>query len=783
MAASSPSNPLNPSNSDLSVQLIDKILGAGWQSFGGNPSGFIQTILGVYDSALFAVVALIGIYSLMMGITEAAHDGVPLGKRYSKWMPFRIIAAGAFLAPVSNGISIVQAIFLWVAGMGIGLADQVWNTGIQYLVKSGPAVVYSMDTGTEVAKDALQSLVCQAWVNDNYYYIAQGKQVDMNGNPLAPPPSNWITEKPTSGTFTITNPSQTGYGSYFGAAPGGSVTTNVTEGISFDGSFGTGIPPGACGAFTYGYDSSTPGSSLMSSGQANALKQMLSTLAPLANAIVGTPSASGTPASGAPTMPNPAPLFQAVNNYQTAVAKAAASVASQGSNSAELKQWQTTAQQAGWLAAGSFYYSFSHQNQRLSALVSKKWQYQGVALDAFAEIPGNGTFSLKNALSSTAGYTKILDQAGNFAGNPPTAAQMATASGTVSTGSSMWSKFLNIFSSPFTGLVTSFATMMTENGDPVLTMQSYGNTIIDAGEAVIVATTAASAAAGAAKGGVKGAAHIPIVGGIIGAVGGAMTGAGDAALRSILPLIYAVTFSLIVFGAGLAYLSPMLPFLFFNFGALLWALILVEGLIAIPLWGIAHANPEGEGFISGEARAGYLKLMDIFIRPALLVMGFFAVYFLADAWMYLVNNGFGAMVAGVTAGSLTGIVGMLSLLLSLNILMIGGMGKLFHFSFVSLPPQVLAWVGAHAAHSEPASFPPDDKAASSGMSSGAQTVATGAGGAAVGMAVREETSGASRASGRGAGTSEAGSPGGGGSLIQPKTDGAGNLNDPAQGQS
>ena len=562
------SNPLTPSNSDLSVQLLDKILGAGWQSFGGNPSGFFQSILGVFDSALFAVVAVIGVYSLMMGITESAHDGVPLGKRYSRWMPFRIVAAGAFLAPVSNGISIVQAVFLWIAGMGIGLADQVWTAGTQYLVQSGPAVVYSMDTGTELAKNALHSLVCQAWVNNNYYYVAQGKQTDLNGNPLAPPPSNWITENSTSGTFTITNPQSSGYGSYFGAAPGGSVTQQVTEGVSFDGSQGTGIPPGACGSFTYGYNSSTPGSSLMSSAQAAALKQMLSTLAPLANAIVGTPTASGTPATGAPTLPDPGPLFKAVNDYQTAVAKAAASVASQGSNAAMLSQWQATAQQAGWLAAGSFFYSFSHQNQRLSALVSKKWQYTGPAVDSFAEIPGNGTFSLKNALSSTAGYTKILDQAGNFAGNPPSAAQMATANGTVSTGSSMWAKFLTLVSSPFTALVSSYATMTIENGDPLLTMQSYGNNIIDAAEAIAVATTATAVATGAVKNGVKGLSNIPVIGGIIGGVGGAFAGASDSALKAVLPLIYAVIFTLIVFGAGLAYLTPMLPFIFFNRGLL-----------------------------------------------------------------------------------------------------------------------------------------------------------------------------------------------------------------------
>lgn len=760
MAASS--NPLTPSNSDLSVQLLDKIFGAGWQSFSGNPSGFFQTILGVYDSALFAVVAVIGVYALMMGLAEAAHDGVPLGRRYSKWMPFRIITAGAFMAPVANGISVVQAVFLWVSGMGIGLADNVWNVGTQYLIKSGPAIVYSTDTGTEVAKDALQALVCQAWVNNNYYYLSQGKQTDLSGNPLASPPSNWIQENPTSTTFTITNPASTGYGSYFGAPPGGSVTTSVTEGVSFDGSAGTGIPVSACGAFTYSYDSSTPGSSLMSAAQASALKNMLSTLAPLANKIVGTPSSSGTPATGAPTLPDPAPLFQAVNAYQTAVGKAAAAVASQGSNATALNQWQATAQQAGWLSAASFYYSFAHQNQRLSALVSKKWQYTGPAIDSFAEIPGIGNFSLKNALSSTAGYTKILDQVGNFAGNPPTPAAMATASGTVSTGSSMWAKFLNLISSPFISLVNAYSVMTTENGDPLLTMQAYGNNIIDAAEAIAIATTATAAATGAVKSGVNGLSHIPLVGGIIGGVGGVFAGASNEALKSVLPLIYAVIFTLIVFGAGLAYLSPMLPFIFFNWGVLLWTLILLEGLIAIPLWGIAHAQPEGEGFISGEAKAGYLKVLDVLIRPSLLILGFFMVFELSDALMFLINNGYGAMISGLTAGSLTGVVGMLSLLLGLNILIIGGMSKLFHFSFVSLPGQVLSWVGAHASHGDLSSFPPDDKSASAGMSGGAKTVATAASGAAVGMAVEGGTG--------------SGAPGRG------KASGGGILNDPAMDQ-
>lgn len=777
------SNPLTPSNSDLSVQLLDKILGAGWQSFGGNPSGFFQSILGVFDSALFTIVAVIAIYSLMMGITEAAHDGVPLGKRYSKWMPFRIVAAGAFLAPVSNGISIVQAVFLWIAGMGIGLADQVWTTGTQYLITSGPAVVYSMETGTELAKNALHSLVCQAWVNNNYYYLAQGKQVDLNGNPLAPPPPNWIRENPTSGTFTITNPSQTGYGSYFGASPGGSVTTNVTEGISFDGTTGTGLPPQACGAFSYGYDSSTPGSSLMSSAQANALKQMLSTLVPLANAIVGTPTASGTPASGAPTMPDPSPLFQAVNNYQNAVAKAAASVASQGSNASSLSAWQSQAQTGGWLTMGAFYYAFTHQNEALSRLVSRKWSYQGVAVDSFADIPGNGTFSLKNVLSSVDGYTKILDQAGNFAGNPPTAAQMATASGEASNGTSGWGKVLSILSGPMTGLITSFATMTTENGDPLLTLQSYGNTIITAGETILVGSSALLAAVGAQKGVSNGVSHIPVIGGVIGAVGGAISGAESGVLKIVVPVILMIAVPLIVLGAGLAYITPALPFLYITFGTLWWVLFLIEGLVAIPLWGIAHANPEGEGFLSQEARTGYLHVLHIFLKPAFMVFGFFASFMIIEALMTLVTNGFGAMVSGLTAGSFTGIVGMISLLFILNVIVGGGMALVFQQTLLRFDHWIVSWVGLHAPD---APVPQVDHHA--GISTLGQMGSTGVGAYSGTIAgnieakEREERASAQKSS---AGSGDHAGQGGRESTnesMRSKPDGGGNLNESAQGQ-
>ena len=94
---------------------------------------------GVYDSVLFAVLGMIVLYSLLVGIAEASQEGVPLGRRYSRWMPFRIVTTAGFLTlmPAAGGLSLAQAAVLWIVSMSVGFADQVWTAGVTYLVKSG----------------------------------------------------------------------------------------------------------------------------------------------------------------------------------------------------------------------------------------------------------------------------------------------------------------------------------------------------------------------------------------------------------------------------------------------------------------------------------------------------------------------------------------------------------------------------------------------------------------------------------------------------------------------
>lgn len=656
------------------------------------------------------MLGVIAVYSLLMGIAEASQDGVPLGRRYSRWMPVRIVAAGAFLAPVPPaGISIVQSVIMWLVGMSVGFADNVWTAGAQYLIKGGPAVVVNSNTGTELAKDALQSLVCQNFVNSEYYYIGQGTQYNgtdpLNPNSpaqiLPPMPGQYVQEQQQTSTFTITNPQTSGYGpSFFGSQPGGTSTQNIINQIGFNGAAASGLPPGVCGSFTFSYNSwhTTPVSESIASAQSTALTQMLSTLAPLAVQIVNAPGAgvTTTSVSSTPQLPNPQPLYTAINNYQNAISAAAASAASQGSNASVLQTWLSTATSGGWITAGSFFYSFAKQNQRLSELVGKRWAYQGVSVDSLAE-PSNGTYGLKNVLASTAAYTKMLDSSTNMVGNPPTPGQIADASGSVSSGSSAWTKIINFVASPLTGIITSFSSMTLQNGDPVLTAASLGNVVIDGTESALAVISGAVVGTKSLNTVAKNSSNIPILGGFIGGVAGAATGAAAAVAKVGWKFVFMIAVPLLVFGAGLAYILPALPFILFIKGVLSWLFSIFESLFASPVWGIFHAQPEGEGFLHESVRTGYLKILELFLRPVLMVVGFFIFFLLYQSLAYLILQGFSGMIMGITAGSLNGIVAMITFLGILDFLMISTMYYLGKLCIVDLPSLIIGWAGGHGA--------------------------------------------------------------------------------------
>jgi len=105
--------------------------------------------------------------------------------------------------------------------------------------------------------------------------------------------------------------------------------------------------------------------------------------------------------------------------------------------------------------------------------------------------------------------------------------------------------------------------------------------------------------------------------------GSALIGVGLAA--TVAPGLNLAIFSLagMCYTAGftLAYYLPAIPIIFWVLGIVGWLIMVLEAVVAAPLWAASHVLPEGEGFAGPPARQGYMLLLALLIRPVLMVIG------------------------------------------------------------------------------------------------------------------------------------------------------------------
>ena len=120
------------------------------------------------------------------------------------------------------------------------------------------------------------------------------------------------------------------------------------------------------------------------------------------------------------------------------------------------------------------------------------------------------------------------------------------------------------------------------------------------------------------------------------------------------------TMGLITIGiaAILYYVLPMLPFIYFIFAASGWIKSIFEAMVAMPLWALAHLRIDGEGLPGQGATNGYFLLMEIFLRPILILVGFLASISMFAASVNTLNLIFDLVVANIggnSSGSTDGI--------------------------------------------------------------------------------------------------------------------------------
>jgi defect in organelle trafficking protein DotA len=82
---------------------------------------------------------------------------------------------------------------------------------------------------------------------------------------------------------------------------------------------------------------------------------------------------------------------------------------------------------------------------------------------------------------------------------------------------------------------------------------------------------------------------------------------------------------------------PMIPYIIFIFGAVAWIFLVIEAVLAGPLVALIMTSPEGEGLLGNKGEQGLILLVNLFLRPSLMIIGFITGIALSYVNIWMLN--------------------------------------------------------------------------------------------------------------------------------------------------
>lgn len=103
----------------------------------------------------------------------------------------------------------------------------------------------------------------------------------------------------------------------------------------------------------------------------------------------------------------------------------------------------------------------------------------------------------------------------------------------------------------------------------------------------------------------------------------------------------------LVIGFLLYYVIPFMPFLYFFFAVGGWVKGIFEAMVGVPLWALAHLRIDGEGLPGPGGSYGYFLILEIFLRPFMIVLGLLASITIYAAMVRVLNDIFYLVVSNI----------------------------------------------------------------------------------------------------------------------------------------
>ncbi len=118
-----------------------------------------------------------------------------------------------------------------------------------------------------------------------------------------------------------------------------------------------------------------------------------------------------------------------------------------------------------------------------------------------------------------------------------------------------------------------------------------------------------------------------------------MLPAGQGLLQALMPVVTVWMGIMLGVGFTAAFYAPFVPFLIFSFAGIGWLISVIESMVAAPIVALGVIMPEGHDTF-GKSEPAFMLLLNVFLRPSMMVLGFIFGIILSYVGVWVMNAGF-----------------------------------------------------------------------------------------------------------------------------------------------
>ncbi len=688
LAAEAPSL-FTPVEGDKSLIYLGAIFGNQLVA-GGTDMQLFSHVFEVFNAGCLTIGVTICIYTIIVGTLHTAAQGKPLGEKWNGvWIPLRTVMGISLLVPkAGTGYCMAQYCVMWLVIQGVGLADSIWSKSLDYFIAGGAIYSNSQEkAGSYMNKGNL----------DNTFSLEQFILV----NTACVAAHNAGPDAKLFGKYEIYSTDDDLQINFGNPDLWGGASSSADAGFE-------------CGSIAMPLiDNTLPNYDLILATYNNAFEAMAIGLADIGEFLASEEGSDEDQWSvHLPVIQSIAVTF--INQLAGASAILFPSDTAHGGkyreNLEDLKKY-------GWIMAGNYYMTLSHFQDELTTIkiiipntvitdpsLNSEEKYATAILNA-KEFWGDPDF----VMSTPERYAKTFDgwpaeykydtipgytdewsedaiENKNYGVNKNDLEdiknhlrQLGALGGAVdATGSGKTASMSPIY------YMDQITGVEGENGgvrDPILRAAKFGKKLTDTAVAMIMIYF--------------GLALIFVISYVTGWV--PCTAANNIVIPLLLivvfttPIIFGIASFLYAQGVLLGVVLPLIPFVTFFVGVTGWYMAVVESVVAAPLVAIGLIFPETQQEVWGRAEPAYMMILNLFLRPSLMIIGFLAAMVLTWVSVDLLNAAFylfvvdGAHIENVLFGYIVITMAYIGTLIAV-------VSKVYEL-INDLPNKTLMWIG------------------------------------------------------------------------------------------